>query len=333
MAGAPFYWTAKEGWYLWIRGVGGKRKRIFLAKTKKEAFAKWKASTASSYGSDATFQAVAKRWLTLQRDRYRRGEVSKTWVDRVARQVATVLTKSSRIMCSEVTHEFVLSTLPENASSDYVRTRLGDLKQLLAWAVAEKHINESTLANVKMPAANRRDLVLTIDDHRDLVNACSVPSMRCMLWFAWNTGARPSELRELCWEHLVDDCSRAILTKHKTAKATKRARVVFFPPNMQNILLAHKKTKGHVFLNSHGKPWTKDALVTWIRRLRERTGRDGTAYAYRHSFITRAMEQGVAIADVAELTGTSVQMIARNYGHLDKSRDRLQAIASSVRVS
>ena len=68
-----------------------------------------------------------------------------------------------------------------------------------------------------------------------------------------------------------------------------------------------------------------------MRRLREATGVSGTAYAYRHTYATRALEQGVSTADLAEILGTSAEVIARNYSHPDKSKMRLAKIAGEVR--
>jgi integrase len=70
-----------------------------------------------------------------------------------------------------------------------------------------------------------------------------------------------------------------------------------------------------------------------LRRLRAKTGIDATAYAYRHSYATRAIEQGVGVADLAEILGTSIEVISRNYAHLDKSKKRLSDIAGRVTAS
>jgi integrase len=107
--------------------------------------------------------------------------------------------------------------------------------------------------------------------------------------------------------------------------------VVFFPPNAAAILKRRHKSSGQVFTNSRGKPWTKNTLVGWMRKLREKSGLEGTAYAYRHSYATRALEQGVGPADLAEILGTSVEVISRNYSHLDQSKKRLAEIAGKVR--
>lgn len=39
-------------------------------------------------------------------------------------------------------------------------------------------------------------------------------------------------------------------------------------------------------------------------------------YTLRHSFVTEAISGGLSILDVARMTGTSIQMIEKHYGHL-----------------
>jgi integrase len=52
-------------------------------------------------------------------------------------------------------------------------------------------------------------------------------------------------------------------------------------------------------------------------------------YTLRHSWITTALQGGLATLDVARLTGTSVMMIEKHYGHLVASaaRARLAKVA------
>jgi integrase len=62
-----------------------------------------------------------------------------------------------------------------------------------------------------------------------------------------------------------------------------------------------------------------EAITTWFRRLRLKLPhlKDAIAYAYRHSFATDALTNGVGVAQVAELLGhKSADMVLRHYGHM-----------------
>lgn len=102
-------------------------------------------------------------------------------------------------------------------------------------------------------------------------------------------------------------------------------------PEAQRVLRQLRKAKGQVFTNRNGDVWTKDAIVKRMGNLQKRTGLELTAYAYRHGYATRALEQGVSVADVAELLGTSIEVISRNYAHLDRGNERLMNQAKRVK--
>jgi integrase len=235
------------------------------------------------------------------------------------------------ILCDQITPAVATAWLVK-PSIAYETTEVNVLKQILKWAAEEQLIDRSLLAAMKLSKGNRREAVLTMGQHRKLVAAAKSPDIRCLLWFAWWTGSRPIELRNLRWSDLSKDCSTASLVEHKNARKTQRPRVIYFCPNAASLLRAGQKraTGDLVFLNSRGNKWTKDAVVCLLRRLRLKTGIDATAYAYRHSYATRAIEQGVGVADLAEILGTSIEVISRNYAHLDKSRKRLADIAAKV---
>lgn len=329
----PFFRTDRNAWYIYTPGPDGKPRRKLLAKTKRRAFEIWKAGLAASEAvafSDPLFRTVATKWLERQLQRRDRGEVSADWVDRASRTVGRFCGLKPDLRCSQITPAVAVDWLPKQSSAAYERTEVGTLKQILKWAVGS-FINSSPLADLKMEKGNRRELLITLEDHRKMVHATQDANFRAMLWFAWWTGARPVELRSLLWEHLSPDCNTATLRKHKTARKVERPRVLYFNQNAQTLLRAHKSPSGYVFMNRRGVPWTKDALVRRIGSLRRRTGVAATGYAYRHSFITRALLQGVEAATVAELTGTSVEMISRNYGHLDKAKSHLSEVANRLR--
>ena len=347
----PHYYPQRDGWFIWTKNAKGTRVRKFLAKTEKAAEAVWLASIRAGESrqlADPLFSDVADKWLSRQWQRYDRKEISNTWLERVARTIERFTTDNKTLTCSQLTPAFARAWMPKGSSASYEYTELGTLKQILKWAVSEgKLIASSPLADLQLRKGKRRELLISLEQHRVMVRPKFVWSadasgrrcqwkpkaestLRAMLWFAWWTGARPSELRKLKWEQLTDDCSRAVLREHKTAR-TGRARTIYFNPLAASILQRHRKASGLVFINSRGRPWTKDALVRRMAVIQERTGIEQTAYAYRHSFITRMLIAGVSAADVAELTGTSLKMVAEVYGHLDKAVPHLLALVSRLR--
>jgi site-specific recombinase XerD len=67
-----------------------------------------------------------------------------------------------------------------------------------------------------------------------------------------------------------------------------------------------------------GKAWNKDAWKWPIREAAEEAGLPSgtTAYTLRHSVISDLVHDGLDLLTVAQISGTSVAMIERHYGHL-----------------
>lgn len=301
---------------------------MFLAKTKKDAFEQWRLLSGAS--GDPLFASVAAKWLQRQITRRKRGEVSRAWLDRVTRTIEAFCRVNPRLKCSGLTPQVATAWLGD-CSVSYEHSEVSTLKRILKWAVDEQMVARSGLATMRLSKGKRRIATFDIDQHRRLVAETKDGQFRALLWFAWWTGCRPSELRDLCWDQIRPQCDLAMMDEHKNAKKTGKPRMILFPPNAAAILRRHRRASGHVFSNSRGKPWTKNAVVCRMKRLRERTGLEGTAYAYRHSYATRALEQGLGPADVAELLGTSIEIISRNYAHLGDDQKRLAELAKRVR--
>ena len=81
---------------------------------------------------------------------------------------------------------------------------------------------------------------------------------------------------------------------------------------------------------SVGKPWTRNAIRCRFRNLRAKLPhlKGVVSYTYRHSFVTDALENGVGVAQVAELLGhTSTDMVMQHYQHLREKREHLKQAA------
>lgn len=73
-----------------------------------------------------------------------------------------------------------------------------------------------------------------------------------------------------------------------------------------------------ILARADGKAWNKDAWKKPVKAAAQAVGLPDsvTAYAMRHSAITDLVVGGLDLLTVAQLSGTSVAMIERHYGHL-----------------
>jgi integrase len=215
------------------------------------------------------------------------------------------------------------------------------------WAVKNELLPSSPLRHVEKLFADGRQRVITPDEFRSLLRHCFDAVFRQVLLAIRLTGARPGELRKLTWEMVDFDNHIWVIRKHKTSRTAKegRPRIVPMPPIVERLLRWRLRKYGHqsrfVFLNSAGKPWTKDALVQRMESVRRRAGivpnEDGETlvlYSARHSYATTAIASKVTDRRLADLLGHTTTRTTQRYIHLahsDLHKAALEATSSIFR--
>lgn len=212
---------------------------------------------------------------------------------------------------------------------------IGVLKRAFNWAVEEEHLPRNPIAHVKKPKPLSRNRVVTPEERELILGAIKDAAFRRFVLAMTLTGCRPGEVARVT----AADCDLAtgvwVLAKHKTVKKTGRPRVVYLPPAGVELAreLVAARPEGPLFLNSRGRPWTRNAVRIRFRNLRKKFPalKGVIAYAYRHSFVTTALENGVGIAQVAEMLGhRSTDMVMRVYGHLGQRVEHMREQAAKA---
>jgi len=84
-----------------------------------------------------------------------------------------------------------------------------------------------------------------------------------------------------------------------------------------------------MFTNS-GEAWTPQAWAPLVKAAAAKAelSPEVVAYTLRHCWITDAILSGMDLLTVAKLTGTSLEMISKTYGHLvhGAARDKLAQV-------
>ena len=99
--------------------------------------------------------------------------------------------------------------------------------------------------------------------------------------------------------------------------------------------LCERHPAGAIFRNQDGNPWTLQAINCRFKRKRNRKNdkldKGITAYVYRPSWATDALENGVPDASVAELMGHSnTAMLHKHYSKLRENREHLRKAAEQA---
>ena len=137
------------------------------------------------------------------------------------------------------------------------------------------------------------------------------------------TGSRMSEIRDLRWEYVKDDCIE--LPDAKTG-----GRVVPLGPEARAVLSAIPRDEDNPWVIAGRLPGSHltDLQRPW-RRIRKQAGLEGVRiHDLRHSFASRALALGESLTMIGKLLGhTQVQTTAR-YAHL--ARDSIQTAAARI---
>ncbi len=166
------------------------------------------------------------------------------------------------------------------------------------------------------------------------------------------TGCRPGEACGMRWDQIRwnggtssagHKFARVVMREHKTDAHQEKPRVIYLTPVLTRALRrVHDREPRHaVYVFTHrrgsrskaetpeewGDPWDSGALGAKIRKVRaaaieakvaiEGQGANRIVnYLWRHTAISTLLMMGVDIATVADLTGTSPEMIRSHYGHI-----------------
>jgi integrase len=169
-------------------------------------------------------------------------------------------------------------------------------------------------------------LFLDVDQRRLLIRQATGSVCDLIAGMAL-TGARPGDLAG-ARRSQYDSRTKSVTFATKTAIRTvplPSAAVALFDR------LAHGKLPSDfLFTRDDGKPWAHSDWDELVRAAAQRAGLPPGVclYTLRHSFITQSLMDGMSTLDVARISGTSLAMIERHYGHLvmNTARERLELV-------
>ncbi|GAA4642379.1 tyrosine-type recombinase/integrase [Pontixanthobacter gangjinensis] len=171
-----------------------------------------------------------------------------------------------------------------------------------------------------IPNSNgRRTLYLDRPQRRLLLEKISVEAQPfvqalCLL------PLRPGAMAALTAGDFDKRTSELSIGKDKTGKL----RRIQLPSEASKLLTsqaADKLPNAPLFMRANGKPWDKETWKLPIAAAVKTTNLPpgATAYTLRHSTITDLVSAGLPLLTIAQISGTSAEMIERHYGHLASS--------------
>ena len=165
-------------------------------------------------------------------------------------------------------------------------------------------------------AGKRRNLYLDRDQRRVLLAALP-DDLRAFAHALCLLPLRPGALSALTVGDFDARRSELVIERDKAGEG----RHILLPAETAAMLKAQARSKlptAPLFTQADGRPWSKDYWKRTFKAAVHAAGlpADATAYTLRHSTITDLVSGGLDLLTIAQISGTSVLMIERHYGHL-----------------
>lgn len=204
--------------------------------------------------------------------------------------------------------------LSQTSRRNYLRT----VKRCLKWALQQGYIDENPIAHLEVPNAERKELVITLDEFERLLPFVIDDNFAELIWVTWETGCRPQELLRVEANH-VDLKNQRWVFRQKESKGKRAPRIVYHTERAWEITQRRllRFPSGPLFRNSKDQPWTNDAVNCAFDRLQVRMGQ---AEMKRRG-------ETISVEAISEFIPTLKPKHVRRGQVLQKSRAELKAEA------
>ncbi len=217
-------------------------------------------------------------------------------------------------------------------SPSFTRGAMVAVQRAMRWGVEAGFLEQNPLPVLRKPMATARETPVTPETHAKMLAAVKGEAFRDVLEFAWETGARPHEIKIVEARHF-DAAGRKLILPPKEAKGKKRTRVIYLTEKAAGIVARRVQTQGPglIFRNHDGGKWNMYSMNNRLARLAEKVGARHGLVDWRHGFCQRMLEGGMDHVTVAALMGhTNAAMIQKVYSHMSKASDFLMKQLEAV---
>jgi integrase len=208
---------------------------------------------------------------------------------------------------------------------------LAALKAALNLAVLHRRVSSNAAQEWRevkshRNADNRREIFLDLKQRRALLKDCDGP-IRDLVEAAMLTGARAGELVTASRSQFD---GRTGMMKYVGKTGTRTVPLSPAALELFKRLAKGKLPTAYLLTRDDGLPWKHRKWAGAVREAARRAKLPAGVclYVLRHSWITEAILAGMSTLEVSKLTGTSLPMIEKHYGHLavEAARERLAQI-------
>ncbi|MBD3233088.1 MAG: tyrosine recombinase, partial [candidate division Zixibacteria bacterium] len=216
-------------------------------------------------------------------------------------------------------------------SPSSVALKISALRSFFSFLHQEMYIKVNPVDNIDSPKLARKlPVVLSIEEMNNVLNQ-DFPAGRmgirdkAIMEFFYSSGARVSEVINV----KTDDILYDLQTVRLLGKGGKQRLVPLGKPCLEAIEnyvetargnYTGDRSKNHLFLSSHKKPFTRDSLFKLIKKYVNKAGvkKRVSPHTFRHSFATHLLEGGADLRAVQEMLGHADISTTEIYTHIDR---------------
>lgn len=287
----------RGGFAIVWRDMAGKRHRNLLA-------------ASDRIGAEAE---ARQRWRLGERGTWTVGRVMAAYLeDRAAAGIASTARQADAWKAMRSFWEGVSPRLIDDAmargyagrrarAAATVRYELSLLAVALRWAKRKGYIPEAP-AVWRPPQPDRRERHLTREDFRRFFAEVKAPHARLYMVLAIATCARPTALLQLTWDRV--DFQRKLIDlnpRDRTQTAKRRPVVPIAAYALPELERAYANRQSQFVIERGGKGLA--SIKKAFRAAAERSGVQATPYTLRHTGAVWRAEDGVPMAEIAQLMG------------------------------
>jgi integrase len=270
----PFFRPSRKLWYIQVAG-----KQINLGPDRDRAFEQYHAIMAGR--SAPRLPAIRENSVLvvqvldafLEHCQIQNSPATYQWYRDRLQQFAPTIPRSLRVSELRPFHVQQWVDAHPRWSNGTRRIAIRSVKRAMRWAEEQGLIDKSPIANMRKPPGGRRELVISDEEFRHILEKSRNHEFRDLLIVTWETGCRPQESLRVEARHVDLGNQRWIFPE---SEAKTGLRVVYLTQRALGITqrLVDCHPRGKLFRNSNGRPWTTEAVNCAFRAVRQRMGKE-----------------------------------------------------------
>ena len=223
---------------------------------------------------------------------------------------------------SNKTLEDYLTERLHNVTLATVSKELGILKSAYTRAMRWDWVSTTPFRGITLNQEGEERVRWLTDEEEGRLVATAAPWLRDLILVGLDTGLRRSNLVGLQWSWLHDQGTTLVVPR-QLVKAKKATVMIPLTSRAATIIQRQGRYAPHVFTQSEGCPYSLEQVGMAVIRTAKQAKLPGVSlHTLRHTFISRLVQAGRPLPEVAALAGHRDIKMTLRYAHLAPSHLR-----------